>query len=100
LGIGKILGSVSPAFGLVSGKGLFGNKGVLGTISPLYGMISGKGAFGHLEDILGGGGLLGMLLGGGGGGGGNPTQMLDGGQNMSDDYLSSLLRKLQGIGVG
>lgn len=56
--IGKILGSISPAFGLLSGSGLFGSKGfggLLGSMSPMYGAMSGNGLFGHLmESLLGG----------------------------------------------
>lgn len=70
MNLGKILGSVSPAFGMASGKGLFGNKGVMGSISPLLGMMSGQGLGGALGGMggLGGMGLLQMLMGHGMGG--------------------------------
>lgn len=70
MGIGKILGSISPAFGMASGKGVFGNKDVMGSISPLYGMMSGQGLGGMLGGMgggaggMGGIGLLMQLLGG------------------------------------
>lgn len=54
MGLGKILGSISPAFGLISGKGMFGDVGhMLGS----HGGIGGLGAFGGL-------GMLMNLLGG------------------------------------
>jgi hypothetical protein len=49
--LGKILGSISPAFGLASGKGLFGSdafKDVAGTLIPGYGAVSGNGLGGAL----------------------------------------------------
>ncbi len=57
--LGNILGSISPAFGMASGNGLFGNSEVMGSISPLYGMASGDGMFGDM-------GGMGMLGGAGG----------------------------------
>lgn len=58
MGLGKILGSISPAFGLISGKGMFGDVGhMLGS----HGGIGGLGAFGGLEMLM-------NLLGGHGGG--------------------------------
>lgn len=54
LGLGKILGSFSPAFGMATGKGLFGSKGfkdVLGTLSPMMGMMTGHGAGGDILDM-------------------------------------------------
>jgi hypothetical protein len=53
-GLMKFLGSVSPAAGMISGKGLFGNPDVMRVISPLAGMIGGKhGGDGTGGDILG-----------------------------------------------
>lgn len=44
---GKILGSISPAFGLLAGQGLFGSHGFkqgLGMMSPMAGMLGlGRG---------------------------------------------------------
>lgn len=56
MGLGKILGSISPAFGMLSGKGLFGHL-------PLNAM--GQSGLG---------GILGMLLSHGGHGGGDQGQ--------------------------
>lgn len=59
--LGKIAGSISPAFGMVSGKGAFGNKDVLGSLSPLFGMLSGHGLGGAMGGALGGMGGMGGL---------------------------------------
>jgi hypothetical protein len=59
--LGKILGSISPAFGLLSGKGLFGSdmvQNMFGTMSPMYGMLAKKGMFDG--DVDAGGGDLGI----------------------------------------
>lgn len=68
--IGKILGSISPAFGLLSGQGMFGShmaQGMMGSMSPLFGMLSGKGMFGGDADAgdgdMGINGLLAHLFG-------------------------------------
>jgi hypothetical protein len=96
--LGHILGSISPAFGMLSGHGLFGNKDFLGSMSPLYGMLSGHGLFGD----MGGGGL------GGFGGMGLMGQLLGGSHKNPDDnkepvgpdqiqaYLAHLLQGLPG----
>jgi hypothetical protein len=54
MGLGKILGSISPAFGLVSGKGLFGDVGhALGSNGGIGGLAS-FGGLGLLLNLLGG----------------------------------------------
>jgi hypothetical protein len=64
MGLGKILGSISPAFGLISGKGMFGDMGhMLGSGGGLGGLAS-----------MGGLGMLMNLLGGHGGGGDQEQQ--------------------------
>jgi hypothetical protein len=40
----EILGSVSPAYGMIANKGLFQR----GNMSPLYGAITGEGEFGKM----------------------------------------------------
>lgn len=67
--IGSILGSISPAFGLASGNGLFGShifQNMIGTMSPLYGLLAKKGIFdGNVhpgEGDLGPNGLLAALF--------------------------------------
>lgn len=102
--LGSILGSISPAAGMVSGKGLFGNKDVMGTLSPMFGMISGKGLGGQLGGMggMGGLGLLGMLLGGKHGGGqttgedDSPTAPAPSGNRDPKDFLSQMLMHLMG----
>lgn len=56
MSLGKILGSISPAFGMLSGQGMFGHM-------PLQQMGQ-----------MGMGGILGMLLSHGGDGGGDQQQ--------------------------
>lgn len=69
MNFGKILGSISPAYGLLSGKGLFGSKDLLG----------GLGGMGL-------GGILGLLLSHGGGGGeGGDTAPQDASAQMIGD---------------
>lgn len=54
MGLGKILGSISPAFGLISGKGMFGDVGhMLGSHGGLGGLAS-MGGLGMLMNLLGG----------------------------------------------
>lgn len=65
MGLGSILGSLSPAFGLLSGKGLFGSKGfgqALAGMSPLA-MILGLGHHGGGSDAADAGGPPALPMG-------------------------------------
>jgi hypothetical protein len=90
MNFGKILGSISPAFGMAAGKGLFGNKDVLGSMSPLAGMGSGQGLFGAMGG-MGGLGLLGMLMGRAGHGGeGDGQEAAPDGAPQGDEFSQML----------
>ena len=114
MSLGSILGSLSPAFGLASGKGLFGGGGggwgdVLKALSPLGSMAMGgdRGNDGGIGDVMtarkpstygAGGFLLKSLLGPREGQDGegphvNPADPMQGGQV---DYLGEMLRRMQG----
>jgi len=86
MNLGKILGSISPAFGMASGKGLFGNSDVMSALGG-----------------LGGGMGIGSLMGGGGafGGMGGQQQQQQGQQQPDEQNMSvldMLLRNPQMLG--
>jgi hypothetical protein len=82
MSLGKILGSISPAFGMLSGKGMFGNNNMFSMLSPMLSALLG----GHKEKRD-------QYLSAA-----EPRPQAQQGQGGPQDYLSMLLSNLMNRG--